>query len=636
LASLPYPLLGRYLAPFFTATPASRLIRRSARRHWRLLALNLLTNLVSSVSEGATLGVIFLAVSLIGAESTQAWGNLPIMERLEALPLAGDIISGSMSSNQGRAGLFIVLIGCALLLQLIVAGSAYLNSVSAGLLGSHIQEDVSAMLHRRILSFSFSCASRFRVGDLLNYSGNGGSTVNAEINLTSNLLLNSIQFLVYLGILVAISPWLLLVALAMAMAMAAVQKQVLPRLRHRSVMLTQVDVELGSRKTEQIQALRLLHSSGQLAAAGQQTEGLHHQQRIHTSRLVYVSNLTTPINSLLPIVAIAIIASISIVAFQDRQSGVLPSLVTFVLALQRLNMRLGAITSISSNFVRASASVDRLNAILSDNDKQFVRTGGRPFHQLEHEIRLDAVGLRYRPDLKPALRGIDLVIPRGQTVALVGCSGAGKSSIADLLVGLYDPSEGRILIDGTDLRQLDLPSWQSQLGVVSQDTFLFNASIAANIAYGSEGASRSAIEAAAATAQAAEFISGLPDGYDTMIGERGYRLSGGQRQRLSLARAVLRNPQLLILDEATSALDSQSERLVQEAIERFEQQHTVLVIAHRLSTIVNADQICVLDAGRILERGTHSELVAAGGAYASLWRQQSQQRRTPVATPPYV
>jgi len=205
---------------------------------------------------------------------------------------------------------------------------------------------------------------------------------------------------------------------------------------------------------------------------------------------------------------------------------------------------------------------------------------------------------------------------------LVGSSGAGKSSIADLLVGLFDPTEGQILIDGTPLNDFDLISWQQHLGVVSQDTFLFNASIADNISHGSPNATKAEIAAAAEKAQADGFISDLPEGYETLIGERGYRLSGGQRQRLSLARAILRDPELLILDEATSALDTQSERLVQEAIDQFERQHTVLVIAHRLSTIVKADIICVLDKGQIIEQGNHQQLLEKQGIYAGLWRQQ--------------
>jgi ATP-binding cassette, subfamily B, bacterial MsbA len=334
-----------------------------------------------------------------------------------------------------------------------------------------------------------------------------------------------------------------------------------------------------------------------------------------------------PFSALLPILAIAVIAGVSVFTFASRSSGVLPSLVTFVLALQRFNARLGGLAGLASGYASSAAQLSRLNTILDDGDKEFVRRGGLLLSSMRSGIALRQVSLRYADQLPWALSSIDLHIQRGSTVALVGPSGAGKSSIADLLVGLYDPTEGAIEIDGTDLRKLDLASWQKQLGVVSQDTFLFNATIAKNIAFGSPSASRNDIEAAAAMAQAAGFIESLPQGYDTLVGERGYRLSGGQRQRLSLARALLRKPELLILDEATSALDTQSERLVQEAIERFEQGHTVLVIAHRLSTIVNADLICVMEQGRILERGSHRERLERNGRYASLWQQQIQQRK---------
>jgi ATP-binding cassette, subfamily B, bacterial MsbA len=232
------------------------------------------------------------------------------------------------------------------------------------------------------------------------------------------------------------------------------------------------------------------------------------------------------------------------------------------------------------------------------------------------------VGLQYAPELPPALHEISFTLPRGKMLALVGPSGAGKSSIADLLTGLYAPSAGQIWVDNTPLEQLELATWQHRLGVVSQDTFLFNATIAENITFGAPGATLSQVKSACQAAQAAGFIESLRMGYDTLIGERGYRLSGGQRQRLSLARAILRDPEVLILDEATSALDSQSERLVQEAIERFERNHTVLVIAHRLSTIVRADQILVLDHGRVMEQGTHANLLDQDGLYKQLWQQQ--------------
>jgi ATP-binding cassette subfamily B protein/subfamily B ATP-binding cassette protein MsbA len=296
--------------------------------------------------------------------------------------------------------------------------------------------------------------------------------------------------------------------------------------------------------------------------------------------------------------------------------------VTFVVALQRLNGTFGTIATSLAALNTNAALLDLLNKLLEPADKQFRRRSGLKFKSLQQGITLRNLTLQYGPELQPALRNINLNIPSGSTVALVGSSGAGKSSLADLLVGLYEPTEGQMLVDGKPLNDFDLISWQQQLGVVSQDTFLFNATIAENISHGSPNATRAQIVEAAEKAQAAGFISDLPDGYDTLIGERGYLLSGGQRQRLSLARAILRDPELLILDEATSALDTQSERLVQQAIDQFERQHTVLVIAHRLSTIVKADLICVLEKGQIVEQGNHQELLEKHGIYAGLWRQQ--------------
>jgi ATP-binding cassette subfamily B protein/subfamily B ATP-binding cassette protein MsbA len=253
-----------------------------------------------------------------------------------------------------------------------------------------------------------------------------------------------------------------------------------------------------------------------------------------------------------------------------------------------------------------------------------------PFSGLRQGIRLEAVGLTYLERQQPALEGIDLEIPVGSTVALVGESGGGKSSLVDLLVGLISPSQGRILVDGTDLEQIDLDSWQQKLGVVSQDVLLLNGSIRENIAFSLPEASDRAIQNAAAAADAAAFIEALPEGYDTLIGERGFRLSGGQRQRLSLARALLKDPELLILDEATSALDSPSEARILEAVERFSKGRTVLTVAHRLSSVQHADQIVVLDGGRVVERGRHGELLGLGGRYAGLWNRQANRHDNSV------
>ena len=410
------------------------------------------------------------------------------------------------------------------------------------------------------------------------------------------------------------------------------QRELLPRVRQRGFRGTQIGVAISTRIVEDIQGLRLLHSSGQLDQADRNMRSRMGELEENSIAQGRLGAVVGPITVFLPMAMIALIAALSLLVFGARSSGVLPSLATFVVALQRLNGSFGAVANNFSILNANAAALNRLNEILDNSDKEFRRRGGIPFAGLRQSIELERVSLRYAPELPEALHALELVIPMGKTIALVGSSGAGKSSIADLLVGLYQPTAGRILIDGQDLQTLDLPSWQQRLGVVSQDTFLFNASLAFNISFGTPNVSREQIEAAASKAQAHGFISDLPMGYDTMVGERGYRLSGGQRQRISLARAILRDPDLLILDEATSALDTNSERLVQQAIEQFERQHTVLVIAHRLSTIVNADLICVMEAGQIVERGSHQQLLAKGGVYAGLWRQQVQHSEALAGT----
>jgi subfamily B ATP-binding cassette protein MsbA len=245
----------------------------------------------------------------------------------------------------------------------------------------------------------------------------------------------------------------------------------------------------------------------------------------------------------------------------------------------------------------------------------------RAFTGIAHKVRFDDVTFGYDPS-RPVLENIAFDAAAGSVVALVGPSGAGKTTLVDLVARFYDPTGGRILIDDVDLKNFTVRSWRSQLGVVAQDTVLFHDTVRANIAYAMPDASDEAVARAAHTANAHDFIEQLPEGYNTVLGERGIRLSGGQRQRLAIARAILRDPPILILDEATSALDSESERLVQEAMDKLLQGRTVFVIAHRLSTVRNADQIIVLQDGRIVQMGAHEQLIAEGGLYRHLYRLQ--------------
>ena len=293
-----------------------------------------------------------------------------------------------------------------------------------------------------------------------------------------------------------------------------------------------------------------------------------------------------------------------------------------VFITQRLLWPLTAIGRTLDEYQRSMASTQRVLDLI---DTPVLIQGGRvPVdpQRLRGEIRFEAVDFAYA-GRSALLQGFDLTVPAGSTLGIVGATGSGKSTVVKLLLRLYERDGGRICLDGVPIDTLQLQDLRRCIALVSQDVYLFHGTVAENIAYGVADPDPVAIEQAARLAQAAGFIDALPQGYDTLVGERGYRLSGGQRQRLSLARAILRDPELLILDEATSALDSQNEQLVQEAIERFERSRTVLVIAHRLSSIVKADEILVMDSGRIIQQGTHTSLLGENGLYQKLWKHQS-------------
>ncbi len=304
-----------------------------------------------------------------------------------------------------------------------------------------------------------------------------------------------------------------------------------------------------------------------------------------------------------------------------------------------LTMLLGPIATLAGSAVQFQnnlAGLDRILDLLAQSRELADRPNATRLVKstVQPRLTLENVGFHYPDHDRWVLRGIDIEIPAGQTVALVGRSGAGKTTLCNLVARFYDPSEGRILLSGQDLRDIQLRSYRGLLGIVEQDVFLFDGTVLENLAYGRRGARRDEIEKAAQMAAADQFIAELPQGYDTMIGERGVKLSGGQRQRLAIARAILADPKILILDEATSNLDSENEQLIQQSLNQLFQQRTSIIIAHRLSTIMRADQILVLDNGGVLERGTHAELMETSGAYAKMVNLQTADiswiRKEPV------
>jgi subfamily B ATP-binding cassette protein MsbA len=342
--------------------------------------------------------------------------------------------------------------------------------------------------------------------------------------------------------------------------------------------------------------------------------------RVAMTKQSAASAASTPITQGLAAVAVGLIIWAALAQSQDGRLD-LPTFTSYVVALITLLERLKALSGINASIQRGLAAAESIFGLLDRDDEP--DHGTVTLEATRGELSYERVSLRYPGTDRDALTDVTLAIAPGETVALVGASGSGKTSLVNLIPRFYEPSSGRLFVDGHDVTTLTLASLRRQIAMVSQDVLLFDDTVAANIAYGQmTGADRAAIEQAADAAHALEFIRALPQGFDTPVGEQGVRLSGGQRQRIAIARAILKDAPILILDEATSALDSESERHVQAALETLMRGRTTIVIAHRLSTIEHANRIVVLDHGRIAEEGSHAELIVRDGPYARLHRIQ--------------
>ena len=335
------------------------------------------------------------------------------------------------------------------------------------------------------------------------------------------------------------------------------------------------------------------------------------------------SSATAASSPLTVFFAACAVGSIVWIALQQSEGGRFDFalFMSYVVALLTLLERLKGLSNINASIQRGLAAAESIFGLLDHEEES--DHGTVALADCRGEVRFERLSLRYAANEREALSDITLTVAPGETVALVGASGSGKTSLVNLVPRFYEPTAGRLFIDGHDVTTLTLSSLRAQIAMVSQDVLLFNDTVAANIAYGAMAtASREDVERAAAAAHALDFIRAMPEGFETTVGEHGIRLSGGQRQRIAIARAILKNAPILILDEATSALDSESERQVQAALDTLMRGRTTIVIAHRLSTIEDADRIVVLDAGRVVETGTHAELLAADGTYAKLHRIQ--------------
>jgi subfamily B ATP-binding cassette protein MsbA len=588
-----------------------------------LLVLGLGTTLLASLLDGFTLVLLVpLLKHLFGTA-----GNLrPGSTQLEALTdrLVDPLIAGA-SAGEAAARLVVLLVaGLVLKNALSYASTQVSVRAQEGLV-----RDLRTRLFAHLLTLDLGFFQRTRGGQLI--SGIITEVEQTKTVITASLLSffrNLLVVAVTLFILSQISLRLTLLTLAFVPVLVVGLQALLRRLRSHARARAHERGEITATASERLGAIRLIRSYGEEAREIAHFKSQAERYRKRVIRTQRFSSLTSPLTEVFSgFLVILIIWAGTKPGLIGLPAPLAPeAIIVFLMAALKLTSPLKTIASFPAVMAVTLASAERVFDFLDQPANEVERPGEQPA-RFEREIVFDQVSFRY-PDGDLVLRDVSFTLPKGKIVALVGPSGAGKTTAADLLPRFHDPTSGQVLMDGVPLTRIERRSLRSLMGVVSQDTVLLNDTVKANIAYGSPGATGEQIEAAAEAANVGAFIRSLPQGYDTLLGERGTRLSGGQRQRVAIARALLRDPPILILDEATSALDTESERLVQQAIERLMQDRTVLVIAHRLATVRDADQIVVLDAGCIVQRGSHEELLRVGGLYRRLYDLQFRGEET--------
>ena len=587
-------------------------------RPYRGLLLGALTcSFIASALDGMTIVLIVpLLKHLFGTTGALRAGATPLERWLSDTfaPLLANATPGEAVARMA------VVIGLGLLLKNLAdyASSQFNTGMQEGLVAS-LRRRLYDHLLRLDLAFFHRTRTGLLVTALVNETDQAKGIVTASmVSLIRNIFLLGTT----LFILASISFRLTLLTLVVVPPLVLVLRTLTRRIRRHSRARADERGELAALATERLAGIRLVRTSGAAAQEEALFAGAVERYRKRVVRTARFSALTSPMSETVATILVML------VVYAGTNPGILglsaplapEVIIVFLLATLRLTSPIKAISQFPANWAQGMASVEKVFSLLDEPVLEADDPGGRQA-TFARDLAYDRVSFEYDTGAR-VLHDVSFRVTPGRVVALVGPSGAGKSTLVDLLPRLREPTEGRILLDGVPLPELSRSSLRRLMGVVSQDTVLFHESIHANIAYGVPGATRADVERAAEAANAHEFVARMPQGYDTILGERGMRISGGQRQRIAIARALLRNAPILILDEATSALDTQSERLVQEAIERLMANRTVLVIAHRLATVRQADEILVLDEGRIIQRGSHTELLAAGGLYRRLYELQ--------------
>lgn len=602
-----------------------QILRRFIPPYKKYLALTVVFNILSAVlnifSFAALIPILQILFRTEGAGTATELMPWSLDNLKEVLANNADYYVTQLIGDVG-ATTTLLLIGLFLAFATFLKTGAYfLSSATIIPIRTGVVRDIRNQLYHKITSLPLGFFSEERKGDIIaRMTGDVGEIESSIMSSLDMLFKNPILIISYFTALIFISWQLTLFTLVFVPIFGWFMGYVGRKLKRKSIAAQSLWSDTMSQVEETLGGLRIIKAFCAEDKMNKRFDGINSEYRDSIQRVNIRQQMAHPMSEFLGTVLIIIVLWVGGILVLDQQILSGPTFIYYLVMLYSIINPLKDFSKASYNIPKGLASMERVDKILKAENT--IKEPANPKHiaSFEHQIEFRHVSFRYGEQW--VLKDINLVIEKGKTVALVGQSGSGKSTLVDLIPRYYDVQKGEVLIDGINVKDLGIHDLRQLIGNVNQEAILFNDSFYGNITFGVDSATREQVEQAAHIANAHEFIMQTEHGYDTNIGDRGGRLSGGQRQRVSIARAILKNPPILILDEATSALDTESERLVQDALERLMKTRTTVAIAHRLSTIKNADEICVLHEGEIVERGTHEELLEKGGYYRKLHEMQ--------------
>jgi subfamily B ATP-binding cassette protein MsbA len=603
-----------------------RVLRRFVPPYKKYLALSVLFNILSAVlnifSFAALIPILQILFQTGDAESATSymawdWGNVQgvLMNNLNYF-VTGLIAEYGQTTTLLFIGLFLALTTA------MKTGAYFASSATIIPIRTGVVRDIRNQLYQKITALPLGFFSEERKGDIIARMSGDVQEVESSIMSSLDMLFkNPILIIVYFSTLLFVSWQLTLFTIVFVPIFGWFMGIVGRKLKRRSILAQALWSDTMSQVEETLGGLRIIKAFCAEEKMNSRFDRVNSAYRNDIMRVNIRQSMAHPMSEFLGTVMIIIVLWFGGILVLNNQTITGPTFIYYMVILYSIIQPLKDLSKAGYNIPKGLASMERIDKILKAENT--IKEAPNPKHiaSFEHQIEFRHVSFRYGEQW--VLRDINLIIPKGKTIALVGQSGGGKSTLVDLIPRYYDVQEGEVLIDGINVKELGIHDLRQLIGNVNQEAILFNDTFRNNIAFGVENATDEQIAEAAKIANAYEFIVQSEHGFETNIGDRGGRLSGGQRQRVSIARAILKNPPILILDEATSALDTESERLVQDALERLMKTRTTVAIAHRLSTIKNADEICVLHEGHIVERGTHDELLNTDGYYKKLHEMQS-------------